>query len=57
MLKKGAEQFKVDFNELRKAFDHSEWAASNVIVAVAGGTNDGIADLQEASDATLRAEI
>lgn len=56
-LKKGAEQFKVDFNELRRNYDRSGWAINNILVAVAGGTNDGTAGLQEASDATLRAEI
>lgn len=56
-LRKGAEQFKVDFNQLRDSYRKNDWACKNIVVAVAGGTNDGTAGLQGASDETLRTDI
>lgn len=56
-LVKGAEQFKVHFSDLRDEYGKSDWAKENILIAVAGGTNDGTAGLQQASDKTLREEI
>lgn len=56
-LRRGADQFKVDFNQLRKEYQKNEWAEANILVAVSGNTSDGIAGLQEPADTTLREEI
>ena len=56
-LSYGAEQFKVDFNQLRKIYEQSEWAQSNIVVAVAGSTADGTSGVRARADATLRQEI
>ena len=53
----GANQYKVNFNELRKAFGQSRWAQTNILVAVAGGARDGTSGVREAADQTLRREI
>ena len=53
----GAEQFKVDFNQLREEFDKSDWIRSHALVAVAGGQNDGASGVRAPADATLRQEI
>ncbi|WP_198945997.1 hypothetical protein [Acetobacter sp. DsW_059] len=37
----GATQFKVDFDQLRRVYESSEWAQSNVLIAVAGAEGDG----------------
>ena len=39
-LKHGAEQFKVNFRQLRREFAASAWAKENIRVAVAGGADD-----------------
>jgi hypothetical protein len=51
-LKEGANQFKVDFNELRTLFDEDAWMRQNVLVAVAAGS-DGLSGLS--ADASFRA--
>lgn len=56
-LRHGATQFKVNFNDLRKVLNESEWAKKNLLVAVAGGSGDGTSGIRQASDATIRQEI
>ncbi|HVI28338.1 TrlF family AAA-like ATPase [Hansschlegelia sp.] len=57
-LREGANQFKVSRSKLREAFDKSEWAQGNILVAVAAGEGDGTAGLQgDASLVTMRKEI
>ena len=53
----GANQYKVNFRELREVFAESGWAQTNILIAVAGGTNDGTSGVREAADQTLRREI
>ena len=56
-LKYGAEQFKVNFRELRREFAASAWAKEHIRVAVAGGADDGTSGVRAAADKTLREEI
>ena len=56
-LKHGATQFKVNFDQLRKVIDESDWAKKNTLIAVAGGTGDGTSGVRQAADATVRQEI
>jgi hypothetical protein len=56
-LKYGATQFKVNFSQLREVFHESEWAKKNILIAVAGGANDGTSGIRQAADATVRQEI
>lgn len=56
-LAHGATQFRVSFAQLRKVLTDNEWAKSNILVAVAGGQNDGTSGLRQAADATVRQEI
>ncbi|WP_457095227.1 TrlF family AAA-like ATPase [Mycobacteroides abscessus] len=58
-LRAGVNQFKVDFNHLRNLYGRTEWAQRNVLIAVAGSSNDGTAGLQDetASFAATRKEI
>jgi hypothetical protein len=53
----GATQFKVNFARLKDVFTESEWAKSNILIAVAGGADDGTSGVRQASDATVRHEI
>ena len=53
----GANQFKVNFRELREVFDESAWARANIRIAVAGGATDGTSGVREAADQTMRREI
>lgn len=58
LLAEGANQFKVDFKQLRTAWRQNTWVQENVLVAVAGSNRDGTAGL--GGDPTLdtqRAEI
>ena len=48
-LRHGAKQFKVEFNKLREVIDASTWAKNNVLIAVSGGSNDGIASIDSYS--------
>ena len=57
LVANGANQFKVEFNHLKDIYRKSDWAQKNVLIAVAGGKDDGTSGLRHASDATLRAEI
>ncbi len=56
-LEHGATQFKVNFDQLRKVIDESDWAKKNILIAVAGGTGDGTSGVRQAADATVRQEI
>jgi len=54
----GANQFKVSPDELRTEWKKSPWVQTNVLIAVAAGSNDGTSGLQgDPSLATLRKEI
>lgn len=57
LVAEGANQFKVEFAQLKNVYIKSDWAKANVLIAVAGGKDDGTSGLRQASDATLRAEI
>ncbi len=56
-LRHGATQFKVNFDQLRKVIDESDWANKNIRIAVAGGAGDGTSGIRQAADATVRQEI
>jgi len=56
-LRHGATQFKVNFDQLRKVIHESEWAKRNILIAVAGGVDDGTSGVRQAADATMRQEI
>jgi len=56
-LQHGASQFKVNFDQLRRAFHESDWAKKNILVAMAGGAGDGTSGVRQAADATMRQEI
>lgn len=57
-LEAGSTQFKVNFDELRKAWKESSWVQHNTLVAVAGGSTDGTSGLKEDSSFTaVRREI
>ena len=53
----GANQYKVNFRQLREVFAESAWAKANILVAVSGGAHDGTSGVREAADKTLRQEI
>jgi hypothetical protein len=54
----GANQFKVNPDELRAEWKKNPWVQENVLIAVAAGSNDGTSGLQgDPSLATLRKEI
>src|SRR5215813_406723 len=57
-LAAGTNQFKVNPDQLRTEWKRSAWIQENVLIAVAGGSNDGTSGLKEdASLASLRKEI
>ncbi|MGY4503783.1 energy-coupling factor transporter ATP-binding protein EcfA2 [Bradyrhizobium sp. GM24.11] len=56
-LRHGATQFKVNFDQLRKVIDESDWAKKNILIAVAGGAGDGTSGVRQAADTTVRQEI
>lgn len=45
----GANQFKVNFNELKEAWSKSEWVRKNALIAIAGGEKDGTSGLRDAA--------
>lgn len=53
----GANQFKVNFRQLREVFSESGWAKKNILIGVAGGANDGTSGVRGAADQTIRREI
>jgi ABC-type cobalamin/Fe3+-siderophores transport system ATPase subunit len=52
----GSVQFKVSKRELVDEYNRSDWAKSNILIAVAGGS-DGSGGVRDAADTTLREEI
>lgn len=56
-LRLGAEQFKVNLSQFRKAYRESKWARANILIAAAGSESDGTSGVREGADATLRQEI
>jgi hypothetical protein len=57
-LAAGANQFKINPDQLRDEWTRSTWVQENVLVAVAAGSKDGTSGLQgDPSLATLRKEI
>ncbi|ADV83159.1 TrlF family AAA-like ATPase [Terriglobus saanensis] len=56
-LRHGATQFKVNFARLKDILGESDWAKHNIVVAVAGGADDGTSGVRQAADATIRQEI
>ncbi|HKI67376.1 MAG TPA: AAA family ATPase [Solirubrobacterales bacterium] len=57
-LKVGTNQFKTTATELKRAFDDSEWAQKNIVVAVAATTGSGTSGMQgDTSMAATRQEI
>lgn len=57
-LEVGANQFKINFDELRDAIKRSQWFQNNVLIAIAGSSRDGTAGLQEDSSFdALRVEL
>jgi len=56
-LAHGATQFKVNFDQLRRVMRESDWAKTNILVAIAGAAGDGTSGLRQAADATMRQEI
>lgn len=58
-LSEGANQFKVNFDQLRTAWKKNEWVQNHALVAVAGGEKDGTSGLRDESGsfAALRKEI
>jgi hypothetical protein len=53
----GANQFKVNFQQLREVYAESSWAKQNILIGVAGGASDGTSGVREAADQTIRREI
>jgi predicted ATPase len=53
----GANQFKVNFSQLRAAFSEIGWAKNNILIAVAGGASDGTSGVRESADQAIRREI
>jgi hypothetical protein len=45
----GANQFKVNFDQLRQALSKNEWIKKNTLIAVAGGEKDGTSGLRDAT--------
>src|SRR3984893_12531367 len=56
-LSYGANQVKVNFQQLRGVLTGSGWAKKNILIAVAGGATDGTSGVLEAADQTIRREI
>lgn len=56
-LRHGVTQYKVNFARLKEVFGESDWAKRNILIAVAGGADDGTSGVRQAADATMRQEI
>jgi len=57
-LKIGVDQFKVEADQLLEVFEKSAWARQNILIAVAGSSKDGSAQLQDDSGlSALRKKI
>jgi AAA domain, putative AbiEii toxin, Type IV TA system len=48
-LTAGVNQFKIDFEELRKTWETNDWFRNNCLVAVAAGERDGTSGLRDPS--------
>ena len=46
-LSEGANQFKVNFDQLREAWKKNEWVRLHALTAVAGGEKDGTSGLRD----------
>lgn len=55
-LEQGCDQFKVDFEQLRREYHNSVWARENVAIAISG-QKDGSSGLQAPADTLFRAEL
>lgn len=56
-LRAGTNQFKVSFEQLKAEYRKNTWAQNNILIAVAGGSQDGTSGLsKDASYATQRRE-
>lgn len=53
----GCTQFKVSIEQLRDEWKTSDWASDNILIAIAGGSNDGTSGIRDAADETLRREL
>lgn len=56
-LSKGAEQFKIEFENLRQVYRESDWAKKNILIAVGGTETDGTSGIRDGAYQTLRVEI
>ena len=56
-LRLGVEQSKVTPRGLKDAFKASKWAQENIMVAIAGGSGDGTAQLSDSGLKALREEL
>ena len=58
-LRAGSNLFKVTIENLKKSFSESEWAQKNIVIATAGGTNDGTSGVRDAGNSleAVRVEI
>ena len=56
-LAHGATQIKSISLNSREINTESDWAKKNILIAVAGGADDGTSGVRQAADATLRQEI
>lgn len=45
----GANQFKVNFDQLKQAWSKNDWIKKNTLIAVAGGEKDGTSGLRDAT--------
>lgn len=45
----GANQFKVNFDQIKQAWSKNEWIKKNTLIAVAGGEKDGTSGLRDAT--------
>ncbi len=45
----GANQFKVNFDQLKRAWSNNAWVKKNTLIAVAGGEKDGSSGLRDAT--------
>lgn len=56
-LKCGSIQFKVSLEDLKRIFNQSDWAKSNIVVGLAGSETDGSSGVRDAADQALREEM
>jgi hypothetical protein len=56
-LEHGANQFKVEFQQLQAAYRESDWARENILIAISGTETDGTSGMRDAAEQTLREEM